>query len=219
MAKLGFDTNKVHTLSIGNYIGLYPNDESGDEARKKLGIDKKSIVFGMFGKIERYKGVIELIEKFNQLKLPNSELVIVGICPDLELKNQIIKLSKGKNNIKLFLSFIADQDIQTYINSFDILVYPFNNINTSSSIILSMSFSKPVICPRMGDLAELPNDTGIYYEIADRYGLSNSLKEACRQKYHLSEMGKVAYEYAKSLNWENIAKGTRNIYKSLSVTV
>jgi len=215
MEKMRIDTTKVRILSIGNYIGLYPNEITSGEARRKLGLDRKALIFGMFGKIERYKGIIDLIKVFKQVNLPNSNLVIVGICPDIELKNQITKLSKDQYNIKLFLTFIDDADVQVYINSFDILAYPFNNINTSSSVILSMSFKKPVICPRTGDLSELPNNTGIYYDFTNKHGLKNSLIEAHKQRRNLSKMGQVAYDYAKTLNWKNIAKGTKEVYSKI----
>ena len=215
MKKMGIDTKKVQIVRIGNYIGLYKNKISTDTARQKLELPKDDLIFGMFGKIEEYKGVLDLISSFIRLKLPHSTLLIAGICPDLDLKRQINDLSKDKKNIKLFLSFINDSDVQRYINSANILVYPFKNITTSSSVILAMSFGKPVICPQMGDLAELPNDTGIYYNESDKAGLQNSMRKAYSQRSNLKTLGENAYKYIKLLDWVTISQRTHNIYKSL----
>ncbi len=94
---LPFDVSrKSHVISHANYIGQYKNTISSAESRKKLKIPESRIVFLFFGLIRPYKGVLELIQAFDELSHPDAHLLIAGKSENLEL-TQAIQSWVGKN--------------------------------------------------------------------------------------------------------------------------
>lgn len=214
MKKMFIDTHSSYIIPHGNYTGEYPNNLDKKDARKKLDIKKDSFVFCFFGRIEIYKGIIELLNNFLCLKNKNSVLIIAGKCEDSDLKKRILDF-KGYNNIILHLDFIPDDMVQIFFNAADILVHPFRTITTSGSVILALSFGKPIICPKIGNLKELPKDVGFFYGPENKQGLLNCMKKATENKDKLEEMEKNVIKYVKSLSWDKIANKTYDVYKKV----
>lgn len=204
------DSSYIEVVPHGNYIEQYENTISSEEARKKLNLDKDDIVFLNFGQIRPYKGLLELIETFKKLPNKNIKLMIVGKPIDKELTSEILENSKDNENIKTFLEFIPDKDIQLYMNASDIIVLPYRDILTSGSMILAMSFAKPVIAPEIGCITDfLDNKGGFLYKTDLLCEMENSLKV---DRGELENMGKHNIEIIQNYGWDKIGKMTIDIY-------
>jgi glycosyltransferase involved in cell wall biosynthesis len=128
-------------------------------------------------------------------------LLLGGICSNNKIRNLIDK-NKNNKNIRMSDNYIPDNQVQYYFNAADIVVFPFKNITMSSSVILALSFKKPIIIPRLGCLGELPEDIGIFYDSKEKNELYLAMKKALFNKRKLNYLGKNAYNYAlKELNW------------------
>lgn len=220
MKKLGFNTTDTELIQIGNYIGAYKNNVSKQKARSLLNINKNDFVFGYFGKIEKYKGICTLVESFRSLKVVKTKLLIAGSCNNKNLKKYLINQAKENPNIILYMKYISDNQVQRYINCTDILVYPFTSITTSSSVILAMSFGKPVIAPLIGDIRDMPKNTGIYYHVTNNQSaLSDLMRSVINNRNKITSMGKKAYQYIEKNTWDRSASLTFNLYqKQLNYT-
>ena len=60
------NTDKLHTVPHGNYIGCYPNERSRESARAQLSLTSHP-TFLFLGLIRPYKGVIELMDAFSAI--------------------------------------------------------------------------------------------------------------------------------------------------------
>jgi len=152
--------SKIAVIPHGHFIDIYANTVNRLEARIHLGLGQKELVFLYFGKIRDYKGVPELIFNFKQFKVPDAKLLIVGQPDDRAIRTKIEHLSDQSKNVAFYPDFIPNADIQNFMNAADILVLPFQDILTSSTVILAMSFGKPIIAPRLGCVAELLEEHG-----------------------------------------------------------
>lgn len=220
MEKMGFDVSKCKIIPIGNYMDIYPNSITKTEARNILNLSKEDFVFLSFGIIKEYKGIDDLLIEFSKLvniyKENKIKLIIAGECNNIRLRKLIEKYQISlKDSLICELEHIADKDVQIFFNACDIAVYPFKRITTSSTVILALSLIKPIICPRMGALKELPDDIGFFYDPEDKKGLSNYLEKAFTNKDNLEVMGKNVLRYVKNLSWDKIAEKTYNIYKNI----
>lgn len=204
--------NNCTIIPIGNYIGLYESNKKRDVHSRKN--HKDEITFGFFGKIRADKGVIELLETYNSYKYPKSKLYIVGQC-DEELSRTVNELSKKNKQVTTILGHIPDNEIYKYFDLFDVVVLPFKNITTSSSILLAMSLKKPVICPLIGEIVDIPHNTGIYYDPNNSDGLKESMSYAIKHKSLIKTMAINAYKYMKTLDWKKSSKLTLKLYNSL----
>jgi glycosyltransferase involved in cell wall biosynthesis len=220
MKKMGFNVSKCKIIPHGNYMGIYPNSITKTVARNILNLSKEDFVFLFFGIIREYKGIDDLLIEFSKLvniyKENKIKLIIAGECIDIGLQKLIEKYQISLKDILICESeYILDKDVQIFFNACDVVVYPFKKITTSGSVILALSFIKPIVCPRMGGLKELPNNIGFFYNPKDKKGLLNCLEKAFANKDNLEGMEKNVLRYVKNLSWDKIAEKTYKIYKKL----
>jgi glycosyltransferase involved in cell wall biosynthesis len=198
----------------GNYLDVYPNTEKLNDARKKLNLQEKEFVFLFFGNIQKYKGIIPLLDAYKIISSEdNARLMIAGTLVEIELRNPVEELLVS-NKIKFFPTRVEDRDIQIYFNASDIVVLPFKSITTSGSAILALSFGKAVIVPNIGDLMYLPDTVAYKYDAEDPEGLYKAMRRAIDNPEEVKEKSRNALIYAKNIpSWEEIAKETRGVFE------
>lgn len=206
----------IHVLEHPNFIGIFPNNISREDARKRLEIPESSFVFLFFGGIRPNKGLENLILTFRRLDHKNDRLIIAGSQEgDQEYSDSLRSIISIDNRILYLSQFIQDSEIQIFMNAADIVILPFKRILTSSSIILSLSFAKPVILPAIGCLPEqVPEGSGIIYNQNDPEGLFFCL-EKCRTK-NLKTMGQKGFEGISKNSWFFFAMETKTIYEKMT---
>lgn len=206
---------KISIIPHGNYLEYYQNNVNRETARTQLGLTNSNFVLLFIGAIRPYKGIIELIEKFQQISHNNLYLIIAGNPISQKFSQLIESKIQGDRAIKFIPGYIPDSQVQVYLNACDAVVFPYQDILTSGSVLLAMSFEKPCIVPRLGCIKEVLDEQGAFlYDPDNKDGLSQALINVIKQKDRLSEMGKHNLELASKYNWQEIAKTTFNIYQS-----
>jgi beta-1,4-mannosyltransferase len=192
--------SKLIIVPMGDYIDYYENNTNSHYARAQLNLSNDDFVILFFGIIRPYKGIDSLIESFKKYKKVNWKLIIAGMSnlPNYErnLRDQI-----GSDSDILFHSrMIKTERVQDYLNAADVVALPFKMIENSSSAVLAMGFSKPVIAPNLGVLPErLMAQPNLLYD--------EDLNEVIKKldsfsKSELEEFGKENYENLKLHGWE-----------------
>src|SRR5258708_1220287 len=215
MNLMNMNSRNCSVIPTGNYADPYSNTISQKDSRKKLKIKEPCFIFGFFGKIREDKGVLALIQSYIKCNFDNARLYIIGECIDKTLKDNLLRLANNRKDIFLHFFFVQNEDVQVYINSFDVLVYPFINITTSSAVILAMSFKKSVICPMIGDLRNFPKNTGYFYDSKHPKQLLKYMKLAYTNKMKLMHMGENGFHFVKRNSWEKSALLTNSLYIKL----
>lgn len=214
MKKLNINTDNTILIPHGNYIGKYNNDICQSKARRILGLKKNDFIYLFIGNIQKYKGVQRLADTYLSMKIENSYLLITGQCIDPVI-DQKLRQTSAKGSIRYINQLIPDDELQLYLNASDVVVYPFSNITTSGSVMLALSFGKPIIYPLLGSLNELPSNLGWSYDYYDRNGLFDTLKLAVSEKKNNITIGANALKHAKKHNWHDIAMKTAKIYSDM----
>jgi beta-1,4-mannosyltransferase len=207
--------NKIFVVPHGNYINCYDNKIDCIDARKKLKLNDSSLVFLFFGLIRPYKGVFELIDTFKTIPNENIQLVIAGkIYGETEdIKEQLEQKVIDDKRINFIPGFVADKDIQIYMNASDILVFPYKDILTSGAVLLAMSFGRACIAPIKGCIGEVLDDRGAFlYDMEEEKGLLKSMNYAIQKQPKLQSMGEHNRYLAEQYNWEKVAEMTLDIY-------
>lgn len=201
----------IVVIPHGKYNG-YDNTISMYEARDKLELNMKDLVFLYIGQIRPYKGILNLIHTFKSLNRSDAKLLIVGKPIDDKIVRDILDSCKDNGNIKTILKFIPDEDIQIYMNAADIVVLPYKDVLTSGTAILSMSFGKPIIAPAIGCVIDiLDKNGGFLYSTED--GLLDTMRHVLNSdKKVLIDMGVYNYKLIDQYGWNDIGKKTYNIY-------
>ena len=206
---------KISVIPHGNYLGCYENSISRSVARECLGFQDEHIVFLYIGQIRPYKGVPLLMDTFLGLRDPRARLLIAGKPATDQLKEEIEERAQRDPRIVLRLTFIPNNEVQLYLNAADVVVLPYRDILTSGAAILAMSFGRPVITPRLGCMAETIDEGkgGFLYDPEREGDLLRAMQEAL--KADLAGMGKYNLNKARKLDWDEIAKMTSEVYKSV----
>jgi len=206
--------DKIAVIPIGNYLNCYDNTISQDESRKKLRLSSSDLVFLFLGIIRPYRGISELIDAFQRLNINNAKLIIAGRPSKSYIAEQIKGEVKGSSNIQIRLEFIPDDEIQIYMNAADVVVLPYQDVLSSSGIILAMSFGKAIIAPAIGCIPDtLDNSGSLIYDPGVKDGLLKALEASTTPNVNLKEMGNHNLKIAENLSWDNIAKLTCEVYK------
>jgi beta-1,4-mannosyltransferase len=205
------DEPKIRIIPHGHYKGIY--QQNNYNVRMRMGIPSDQYVFLFLGSIKPYKGIQLLIKAFNELKDPMCCLLIVG-KPTTEMKEMLEKAKLKNNQIKLDLRFIPDEEIYDTLDSANVLVLPYEEITTSGSAILALSYYKPIIAPMAPFLMESFNEhTSILYDSKDPLSLEKALIKAKTINF---ERNKPYFdEKLNEISWGLIAENLCKIYKSI----
>lgn len=214
LAGIGAATSRVERIPHGHYRGVYTSKRPSAASREKLGLPADGVIFLFFGALKRYKGVVQLIRTFTSLDdAVNVRLIIVGKCREPALLHDIETSSDRDERIILQTQFVPDEDVSTYFAAADIACLPFMSTTTSGSAILALGFGVPVLGPRLGGLAELPDTVGQFYD-PDRPGaLADALAAVLGDPERLAHLGEAAAAYADTLDWGPIARRTAEVYR------
>lgn len=144
----------------GHYRGRYPDESSKVEARRRLAVDEEATVITYFGQIRPYKNVPKLIESVRALTEPATLFVCGRLSKRVNMADDILRAADGDPRIRLEMRFVADQEVQLFLNAADLLVFPYRDILNSGSALLGLSFDRPVLVPQLGAMAELKQAVG-----------------------------------------------------------
>jgi beta-1,4-mannosyltransferase len=208
------DPSKIRVIPHGHYVDSYPNSLSRAECRQRLSVESDDLVFLFLGRIRAYKGVFTLLESFQRHPAHKAKLIIAGKPHDQAVDAEVRGRIKGDERVIYRPGFMADADIQLYLNAADAVVFPYQKSLTSGALILAMSFGRACIAPRLpGTVDCLTEDGGILYDATRPEGLSEALAAANSQRDQLGRMGAKNLERARSWDWPSIAKATAACYE------
>jgi beta-1,4-mannosyltransferase len=207
--------NKVKVVPHGNYVNSYQNDVTKHIARDKFGYKEEDIVFLFLGSVRPYKGIFDLIDAFRNVKSSRAKLLIAGKPADNSMKDELLLRCQNDDRINAHLQYIEDSEVQVYMNSADVTVFPYTDILTSGSVLLAMSFGKAIIVPQIGCISETLDSQGAFlYNPHDVNGLSQAIQSALQS--NLSTMGQYNRVNAENFSWQRIAQMTFDVYSNSS---
>ncbi len=106
-------------------------------------------VFLMYGNIGEYKGITEVISLFTE---DTGQLIISGNCKEGE-HQYLERIKSGvaaRKNIYLVNRFLSKEEEMYLFNAVDCVLFNFQDMLTSGSIMLALSYKKEIIVPYIG---------------------------------------------------------------------
>ena len=153
-------------ITLHNFLDLKKIDkqerlEIRQEIRKKYKIKENDIVYAYSGRISPEKGVLELVKAFNEIKIENKKLLLIGgIWYNSKKKNEYINtIEQIANKNVIFTGYIDHKDIQKYLCAADIGVVPsICNEAAGLSVIEFLNTGNIVVASNKGGIPEYTND-------------------------------------------------------------
>ncbi len=206
---------KFEVLYHGVDLKIYdPFNNQGKEIRKKMNISEETILIGMAGRINSWKGHDVFVKSIPLvLSQKNSKdsvyFVLLGDSfkgqeqYESELTDLIATLGIG-SSLKV-LGF--QNDLQDWIAAMDIFILPSKLPEPNATVtIAAMAMKKPVIATKIGGTVEtvIDNETGLLIPPNDEVELANKITYLMIDKEKINVLGENGYQRViKSFSLQN----------------
>ena len=161
------------------------------------------------GRVDRRKGVLELIEAMNALHAAGRSLrlVISGIGPDLAAAKELASALDLTDVIE-FTGFVSYEDVPKIFRSADIFVSPTWSEGFSNTILEAMASGLPIVAARAIGVVDCLTDqmNALFHEVHDVAGLSKQIELLLEDAPLRSKLATNAIlEIQNKYRWPNIA--------------
>jgi glycosyltransferase involved in cell wall biosynthesis len=206
-------------IPLGDWC--FPNTVTPPEARRRLGIPEHAVVVGAVGAIRAEEELDLLLGAFDALPIRNKYLLIAGkISRPSNYARRLLQRLRLATRLHTLVEsgFIADEDIQLYVNASDLLVIPRHSVLNSGTIPLGFAFGRVVVGPDLGVVGELlrESENPVFDPL-----LPVSVTAAMQQGIHLAVSGKGASNadlLRKRWSWPIIAQAHAEFFGHLART-
>ncbi|VXD25471.1 Glycosyl transferase group 1 [Planktothrix serta PCC 8927] len=209
-----FNHKKAIVIPHGHYRDVYGASLNSIESRQQLGLPLTGHIYMNIGYLKPYKRIEKLIDiwKNNHNYFANDSLVIVGKPVDKSYCLKLKELSKNIPGLFLIPEFVHPNNIPVFLSAADVIVFPFEKILTSGSLILAMSYNKPIIAPDLGGIAEtLGVASQLLYDPQDEQDLLKTLQKST--VIDLQALSVLVKQECDALDWGLIAEETAEFYE------
>jgi len=212
---------KLNSLYINNAKHIeYPhfndiNYINKEFALKYLGLSDKTPVLLALGGTRYDKGLDILLEALKYADKP-FQLIIAGQEQYFDKSFIDNKIETYKDNVRLLLKFLSDEEFSICINACDFIVLPYRKIFTGASGPLGEGVwqRKTIIGPNHGSLGDIirNNNIGVTFTAEDSYDLSAVINV---QLYKKHEWNEDAENYRLKLDADRFKNDFKTLYNNL----
>jgi beta-1,4-mannosyltransferase len=155
-----YDPEKELHVPLPSFFGAYSDHVSREEARYELGLRPDAVVFAAVGAIKPYKGLIELLDAFDELVSRDPRprrLLIAGAPGDDPEVNELLERCLLHPFVSLYARTIEPEEIQLFLRAADVAVVPYLRSLNSASLMLALTFGLPAVVPDTPGLSDVVN--------------------------------------------------------------
>lgn len=173
--------------------------------------DKKDKKFRAIfvGSIQLRKGLQYLLKAWDELKLENSELIIVGrVWPDA---HQVVSKYKNKPTIK----FVGFADPREYYKQSDVFVFP--TIEEGSALVTyeAMASGLPLITTFNSGTIARHGKEALITPLRDIPGLKKAIRDLYNNPNKVKKMGKASRKLVENYTWEDYGNNLIKVHKKI----
>lgn len=169
-----------------------PSNAERNEKRDELGISEDKVVFVFMGRLNRDKGLHELLTAFNRLASERNDAYLLLFGSDEEnISDTFQKYSSIRDNIN-FKYYGRTHEPFNMLQAGDVFVLPTYREGFGSSVIEASALGLPVICSDAYGVmdAMIDYETGLRCKVGDVYSLYDSMLKLAIDKDLRSRLGK-----------------------------
>jgi glycosyltransferase involved in cell wall biosynthesis len=183
------------------------------KSRKKYHLSKNDFVILVYGAIKNSKGIYELLEALNEIKINNIKVIIAGEQTNdikLHLKNKLSKSLIQNNRLIIDSGFKNYKEEAILFATTDVVWVAYNdNFNGSSAVLYQAgSVKKPVITSNKGLIGAI-NDKyriGFSVNINDKKTIINRIVFMHKNKKIIKKLGINNFILSKNHSDKNFSK-------------
>jgi phosphatidylinositol alpha-mannosyltransferase len=183
--------------------------------RRKLGIPEDAVVLLYVGRLDRGKGVENLLKAFHIVQEHTQKSVWAIIVGEGELRRDLMRASRDLHNT-VFMGFIPRNELLAAYAESDVFVMPSEGGEGMPTVVLeAMAAGLPVIATRIpGNIDIAVTEFGKLVPPGDAQQLALSLLDMIRNPASLKQLGSRASLFSKRYDWSNIASRIVEVFES-----
>lgn len=200
-----------------HFIGAYPTGVDRATARSKLGLNANHRVFLFFGALRHYKRIPILVEAFRGVTRKDARLLIAGRCSSSEYERTLREMCRSDDRITLEPGTVPSKQVQIWMSAADAVVLPQDQVLTSGSAVLAMSFGKALIAhdsPHIRFL--LGSESPGIYKPNDPAILRGILEDAL-SNWDFQAIGRHNRARIEEFSWDDMAKVVEQAYARVAL--
>lgn len=217
ITSIGVPSDKTQVITNGVDTNLFmPLSTEVCRSKLGLGLPNNAKIVLYIGNLQKEKGVIYLLNAFNNLAqqnlLKDIRLIIVGNGP---LKEEFVSYVI-KWDLQDSITFIEAQHhhmIPIWINSCDVLCLPSISEGCPNVILEALACGTPVVASKVGGVPELifSEKLGVLFEKSNVDELVEGLLVALKKKWDIN----FIVNSVKYRSWDTKAKEMVQVYKKV----
>ena len=159
-----------------------------NKLRDLYSINKNSFVFLYLGRINREKGISELVEAFK--KIENNHDVLLIFVGEIEDKSLVSLLTEEKKI--LYFNFTTKPE--DWFSMVDILCLPSHREGFGTVVIEAASCGVPALCSKIYGLQDalIDNKTGFFHKVNNVNDIKKKMLYLIKNKKFVKNCGKLA---------------------------
>lgn len=213
------EAENIRKLGLRKPVAVIPNgvdipaiDKLETLTNLRTGLNRTAL---FLSRIHPKKGVLNLLEAWNQVNPEGWRLIIAG--PDES--NHLEEIMNRANEIGIsskieYIGIVEGEDKEKLYNASDLFILPSFSENFATVVAEALAHGIPVITTYGTPWQELELRKCGWWIEPTVDGITQALKDAVmldQSIYH--QMCINAYKYAMSFNWSDIALQTTNVYR------
>ncbi|HAV10118.1 MAG TPA: hypothetical protein DCX22_00635 [Dehalococcoidia bacterium] len=172
------------------------------------------------GRLEKRKGVGQLIESCGELKnrFSNFRLIIVGPGTRLRPGYEAQVESLGLKDHVVFTDWVSTEDLPSYYRTADIFCSPATTGESFGIILLeAMASGKPIVATDISGYASVVThgQEGLLVPVKDTKGLASALLTLIEDKSLREQFGMRGRITAEKYSWDKVSARVMDLYKQI----
>jgi D-inositol-3-phosphate glycosyltransferase len=193
-------------------------------SRPKLGLADGQLVIGVFARLDRQKGIMELLKAFSEIKNDFSEVRVLVVGDPTKGEEDSLNYEKelktfaSENFQAGFVQFHGfKKNFREWLAVCDVLAVPSYHESYSLIILEAFALGIPVISTYAGGTPDLvQNGRGWMIEPEDVESLKLGLKQVVSKPQQIGPMGLMARDYVmKNHSFPSVVQRLNEIYASI----
>jgi glycosyltransferase involved in cell wall biosynthesis len=217
----GIEAEKILVTPDGVDFHKFNPDRDGNQIRKRLGLEGKTIV-GYVGVLSEYRGAFTILKSAKEVlsQEKNFQFIVIGegrALPEMENYLQEHNLSDRFT----LTGPVSHDDIPHYIATMDIALAPYGHerrfYDSPMKIFEYMAMGKPMIATAQGQIKDIirHGENGLLMEPDDSSGLAKAILELGSNKPLMKSIGLKARATVETYTWEANARKVLDTYRAL----
>ena len=208
LSTYGLVAERVRVVPHGDLSVALPPPLPREEARARCGLGPGPVAL-MFGAVEPYKGIEEVLDHWRRAS-PGVELMVAGKPVTPEYGVAIQRAAEGIAKVSLRLARLTDAELACWLSAADAVLFNYRAIFTSGAASLARSWGVPILFPARFDTVDLGEPSPFVSRYAD---CGEAFTEALARALSTTPSFAAAAAWRESIRWSEVARRTAAAYR------